>query len=142
MVTLLPEAPLKKKIQKGVKLLNKLHPNWHQQVVLNLLDLEQEIPCLKSKFRACVLGQLYGNFWEAGCKRIAHHDPLNFADQATHALNAAAPYGLAFDEKQLDNWQEKDPSQKTMKANYRMLTRLWVKEIKQLRKISKFLARK
>ena len=45
---------LEKRVQKGIKFLNKKYPNWHKKIKLKHLDMQNG--------KCCILGQLYNHF--------------------------------------------------------------------------------
>lgn len=54
-------AKLKKRVNRGMELLDKENPEWDQKINLQTLNT--------STLLSCVLGQLYGNYVE-GCRQL------------------------------------------------------------------------
>lgn len=48
---------LKRRVNRGAELLDEKYPDWHWKVMIGTLDMGNP--------GSCVLGQLYGNFYDA-----------------------------------------------------------------------------
>ncbi len=124
------QEQMESRVQKGVKLLNKKCPGWYKKIKLNKLDLYEEKAHEGNGDKACILGQLYGNFWTA-TEGLGIRHPTS--DPYNGPLDAGAPYGLSFTCKVLDKFMKIDSSEKLVKDHYKALTNVWKDAIKTLR---------
>jgi len=100
---------LVERIRIGMKYLDKALPGWEWKINLDFLDLNSG--------SSCVLGQAYGNFWD----KVLQSDEENNGEKMSE--RAAENKGFILSGYLSDtDW------------GYDVLTRLWSKKIKELRK--------
>jgi len=112
-------AQILKKVQKGVRFLNKRNPGWYKKIKLTELNMGGTYDC--------ILGQLYCNF-PIGVEHLG----LTFINME-EALTKAAPYGFSITSAMTDRLNKKDA--KLVDKLYKQYTNIWKAEIHKLRKV-------
>jgi hypothetical protein len=127
------KTQMESRVRKGVALLDAKCPGWHRKVKLSKLDLYQESP--DNKGNSCILGQLFGDFFEATSEIGLTKTPwLGYIASDNQSLEAAAPYGLSFNCNILEKLMSKDPENETIiKDTHNQLTEVWKAAIRKRR---------
>lgn len=103
------KAILVERIRLGMKYLDRVLPGWEWKIDTELLDLNSGT--------SCILGQAYGNFWNKVLEYGESPDGEKMSEQAAENKGFILS-GYLSD----TDW------------GYDVLTRLWVKKVKELRK--------
>ncbi len=112
-----------RKVNAGVKLLNRRNPGWYNKVKLTTLSLRNG--------KNCILGQLYGTFPE-GIKAIIIKPEFHYNVPMNVALDAGARYGFSMTDKQTGRLNKKDYS--LVQQLYKQYDEAWKTAIRKLRK--------
>ena len=119
---MIPIETLKKRVQKGVRLLNRTNPNWYKHIDGGSITME--MPC------QCVLGQLFGNYY-SGVKILKLAKPSTVLPmfEREKLIKAGAPYGFSFSSFDSNRYYKTEEQEA---KGFDQLGALWHKEIKKL----------
>lgn len=107
---------LVKRVEKGIKWLNKHKKGWYKDIDLNILDLSQE--------DVCVVGQLYESFWKGKISTLRYisYDFKTLSNGMTTKEGEKCGFFLEDAYARVDG-----------QTGYDTLTRIWWLEIVELR---------
>lgn len=104
----------KKRVKAGMAYLDVIYPDWVEHIDLKKLDL--------GRSNTCMIGELYGEY---SASRVGLNELTKVKIQGNGYIDVPEAFGF---------YIEGDHNSRIVMSHYKLLTDIWKKEIKKLRR--------